>query len=196
MTEQEIVFTTQYVENGDNWTFVTFPAILDLIPGMKVRNQTTGCEKEFIVLDVVRIPDGNPALVLNAQKDDFNDGDDISVYPGNTSDGTILMQSLDTWLLPERGIVISGTSLGVIKKGGKYILRTETGSEYTCKCLFIERFKDGSGRPTYKDEKGAAILLSVQVVIQGEPVSPKNQELLQIVGSYPSLHLPKKADRD
>ena len=134
--------------------------------------------------------------MLDAQIGDFKAGDDISVYPGNTSEGTILMQSFDTWLLPERGLVISGTSQGVIKKGEKYILRTETGSEYKCKCVFIERFKDGSGRPTCKDEKGAAILLSLQVIFQGERVSPKNKELLQILGPYPSLHLAEKSDQN
>ena len=191
MTDQEIIFTTHFVENGDSRIFVTFPEILDIIPGMKVRNQTNEDEKEFIVLDVARVPDGDPAIMLEAQTDDFKSGDDISVNPGKTGDGTILMQSFDTWLLPERGIVISGTSLGVIKKEGKYILRTETGIEYNCKCIFIERFKDGSGKPTYKDEKGTAVLLSIQVIINGEQIFPKNKELLQIVGSYPSLHMPK-----
>jgi hypothetical protein len=84
-----------------------------------------------------------------------------------------------------KGVVVSGTSLTVIEQNDNLILRAENGSQYPCKCEFIERFDDGSGRPTDIGERGASILISFQ---KDAFDFFSSEEILKQIGEFPSIH--------
>ena len=193
MAEHQSTFAVQDIEASEEGVYVAFPESVQVIPGMTVVNSAMGEEaRHLLIVNVVRPPDRHPAILLpRAGEDDFQVGDRVLVHPGRTEDGTFLLQSWDTWFLRGRGLVVSGASQGIITKGDQLVLRTEEDRNTSCRCEGIERFDDGSGKPTRPGEGRVDILIFTDCGIEREALSTGNAEfLLQEVSKYPSLHTP------
>jgi hypothetical protein len=199
MGEPETAFKVRDIEVGDHGLFLAFPPSSQLMPGMAVENQTLRQKaRGFLVVDVVRPSDRDPAALLpRAAPEDFRIGDQVIAYANKTQHGTLLLQSCDTWFLRGRGVVVSGTAQGIITKGDELLLLTEDDATFDCRCQAIERFDDGSGRPTRRDERGVSILLSIDGEEASAAIDAEDSErLLQLVGQFPSLHRKDKPDTD
>lgn len=119
----------------------------------------------------------------------FSEGAEVELTAGNSWD--LCLQAWDVWQLQGRdGVILTGVAQAVVAMGDRLVLRSEAGEERPCECVAIERFSDGSGRPTCIGERGVSLMLR----LGGRTGSEDAEAQLRWAGAYPSLHLPRAAD--